>query len=176
MGLKHLVDKYNIFYVYVPSKISDQIHTTAIMFFYIGILMMQFQVFTFFFLRDHDRTSVTQLSMISVIVAWIFFISHVFFNCFKSLSNSVSLKPEDNPSNCTTNHSFLFTQAAGIRKPNPKLSEYCACLYLPPVLYELNEHGIQADSHSYGSMRDRNGGFDGHPDRAGASGVTDADA
>lgn len=90
MGLKHLVDKYNIYYVYVPSKINDQIHSTAIMFFHIGLLTMQFQVFTFFFLRDTSQSGVTLFCMISVIVAWIFFFSHFFFNCFKSMSNSVS--------------------------------------------------------------------------------------
>ena len=90
MGLKHLVDKYNIYYVYVPSKINDQIHTTAIMFFHIGLLTMQFQVFTFSFLRSHEDSDVTKFCMISVIIAWIFFFSHFFFNCFRSMSHSVS--------------------------------------------------------------------------------------
>lgn len=76
MGLKHVVDKYNIYYVYVPSKINDQIHSTAIMFFHIGLLTMQFQVFTFFFLRDKNQSGVTQMCLISVVVAWIFFLSH----------------------------------------------------------------------------------------------------
>ena len=170
MGLKHLVDKYNIYYVYVPSKINDQIHATAIMFFHIGLLTMQFQVFTFFFLRDQNHTGVTQLCMISVIVAWIFFVSHFFFHCFKSMSNRVS------PSACgkLCFHFLLIFQAGGVRKPDPKLdvSEFCACLYLPPVLYELNEHGIRAEAHSYGSMHDRST-FRSPP---GAAGSASADA
>ena len=86
MSLKHLVDRYNIYYVYTPSKINDRIHSTAIMFFHIGILMMQFQVFTFSFLRT-GYTNVTGLSVVSVISALIFFCGHCFFSCFRNINH-----------------------------------------------------------------------------------------
>lgn len=68
-------------------------------------------------------------------------------------------------------------QAGGVRKPNPKLdkSEFCACLYLPPVLYELNEHGIRAEALNYGSMHTRSA-FDSHSDLPSTSGSVTADA
>jgi hypothetical protein len=144
MGLKHLVDKYNIYYVYTPSKINDQIHSTAIMFFHIGILMMQFQVFTFNFLRT-GYTDVTGLSMLTVIITLIFFSGHCFFHCFRNI-----------------NH--LTYSAASRTRPDSERkvekNEFCACLYLPPVLFELNEHGIRAEtttnnqtSQNYGTVR-----------------------
>jgi hypothetical protein len=127
MILKHLVDRYNIFYVYTPSKINDRIHSTAIMFFHIGILMMQLQVFTFSFLRT-GYSSVTGLSVISVIASLIFFSGHCFFHCFRNI-----------------NH---LTYNAASRNSGQKIekSEFCACLYLPPVLAELTAHGIQPPS------------------------------
>lgn len=134
MGLKHLVDKYNIFYVYTPSKINDQIHSTAITFFHIGILMMQFQVFTFSFLRS-GYSDITGISLISVTITLVFFTGHCFFHCFRN----------------------IFSYRTAFRQPTQKLdkSEFCACLYLPPVLYELSEHGIRPETPSYGSMQPR---------------------
>ena len=143
MGLKHLVDKYNIYYVYTPSKINDQIHSTAIMFFHIGILMMQFQVFTFNFLRT-GYSDITGLSMVSVIITLIFFSGHCFFHCFRNI-----------------NH--LTYSAASTTRPDSDRkvdkNEFCACLYLPPVLFELNEHGIRAETttnnqpNNYGAIK-----------------------
>ena len=86
MCLKHLVDKYNIYYVYTPTKISNQIHSTAIMFFHIAIGMMQFQVFTFFYLRT-GHSDVTALTIIGVIITTIFFLGHSFFNCFRNINH-----------------------------------------------------------------------------------------
>jgi len=158
MSLKHLVDRYNIYYVYTPSKINDRIHSTAIMFFHIGILMMQFQVFTFSFLRT-GYTNVTGLSVVSVISALIFFCGHCFFSCFRNINH------------LTYNVSRMipllyvsitnFPQQAASQRPNQRIekSEFCACLYLPPVLAELTANGIQsppadmpASPSNYGSM------------------------
>lgn len=30
MLLKHMVDRYNIYYVYIPTKLSQRIHTAAV--------------------------------------------------------------------------------------------------------------------------------------------------
>lgn len=47
--------------------------------------MLQFQVFTFSFLRT-GYSDVTGLSMISVIVALIVFSGHCFFHCFRNIN------------------------------------------------------------------------------------------
>lgn len=51
MTIKHFVDRYNIYYVYNPSKISASIHSTAITFFQIAIVMMLVQMATFIALK-----------------------------------------------------------------------------------------------------------------------------
>lgn len=52
MCLKHFIDRYNIYYVYGPSKISRNIHATAINFVIIAIILMQMCVFFFLYLRN----------------------------------------------------------------------------------------------------------------------------
>lgn len=52
MCLKHYIDRYNIYYVYGPSKISRNIHATAINFVIISIILMQMCVFFFLYLRN----------------------------------------------------------------------------------------------------------------------------
>lgn len=52
MCLKHFIDRYNIYYVYGPSKISRNIHATAINFVIISIILMQMCVFFFLYLRN----------------------------------------------------------------------------------------------------------------------------
>ena len=93
MCLKHLVDKYNIYHVYTPTKINAQIHSTAIMFFHIAIGMMQFQVFTYFYLRT-GTSDVTTVTIIGVMITTTFLLGHSFLNCFRNinyLASSVSV-------------------------------------------------------------------------------------
>lgn len=47
MCLKHLVDRYNIFYAFKPSRIDKNIHNTAITFVLWSVIMLQI-VITFF--------------------------------------------------------------------------------------------------------------------------------
>ncbi|RWS31737.1 transmembrane protein 63C-like protein [Leptotrombidium deliense] len=124
MIIKHLVDRYNIYYVYVPSKISGRIHSTAIMFFHIAILMMQFQMFAFSFLRS-SNSDVTNFSMITLIVAILVFSGHCFFHFFWNI-----------------NHLTYMAVARGPAAKKSQRKEFCACAYIPRVLCDINVHGI----------------------------------
>ena len=51
MVMKHLVDRYNIYFVYMPSKIDQKIHNSAINFVIISVILLQICVLFFTFLR-----------------------------------------------------------------------------------------------------------------------------
>jgi len=86
MVIKHIVDRYNIYYVYTPSKINGRIHSTAITFFHIGILMMVFQIFTFAFLKN-SQSDQSKILMIVVIIASLVFSGHCFYHCFWNINH-----------------------------------------------------------------------------------------
>ncbi|GFT95309.1 CSC1-like protein 2 [Nephila pilipes] len=85
MCLKHYIDRYNIYYVYGPSKISRNIHATAINFVVISIILMQMCVFFFLYLRNGWM----QMSIVSLAICLItvmIFIGQVSFQWFLILS------------------------------------------------------------------------------------------
>ncbi|XP_015787260.1 CSC1-like protein 1 [Tetranychus urticae] len=137
MVVKHIVDRYNIYYVYTPSKINGRIHSTAITFFHIAILMMIFQIFTFCFLRT-GQSGLTKVCLVLVIIATIIFSGHCFFHCFWNINHLTY--------NATTRRASKRTN----------LKEFCACSYLPPVLFDLNVNGIvppeSQTTRNYGSL------------------------
>ncbi|XP_074598159.1 transmembrane protein 63 isoform X1 [Brevipalpus obovatus] len=138
MIIKHLVDRYNIYFVYTPSRINPRIHSTAIAFFHIGILMMIFQVFTFCYIRTGDGT-VTKVALLLVMVAFFIFCGNCLVHCFFSFTHLV----------------YGATIRRVTKKDNAK--EFCACSYLPPVLFDLNVNGIvppesQSGARNYGSL------------------------
>lgn len=80
MSIKHLVDRYNMYYIYTPSKISASIHSTAITFFQIAILMMLSQMSTFITLRTGSSIMSTT-SLMVLFVAGIIFFGQCFCHC-----------------------------------------------------------------------------------------------
>ena len=121
MSLKHLVDKYNLYYAYEPVKINDSIHESAISFFYIGVAMMQVQVFLISYLRT-GYSDVSGFMIICLIVTSALFL--IRFCCGCTWVPSL-------PDSCQW-YCLRKKQSANDKR------EFCACLYLPPVLYDLN--------------------------------------
>jgi len=124
MLIKHLIDRYNIYYVYNPSKINSKIHSTAIMFVHIALLMMQAQIFTVTLVRT-GYSRVFGLSLFVFLVSLLVFSGHFFFYMFRNI-----------------NH--LTYRAT--RKLTEARREYCACAYLPPVLYNLTRYTLNKSS------------------------------
>ncbi|KAK8762779.1 hypothetical protein V5799_025957 [Amblyomma americanum] len=52
---KHSVDRYNIYFVYTPSKTNKYIHATAIDFVIGSLILLQFTLAIFFYLRTGER-------------------------------------------------------------------------------------------------------------------------
>lgn len=120
MGIKHLIDRYNIYYVYNPSKINSNIHSTAIMFVHIAFLMMQAQIFTVTLVRT-GYSRIFGLALFVFLVSLLVFSGHFFFYLFRNI-----------------NH---LTYRATRKQPTAQ-REYCACAYLPPVLYNLTRYTL----------------------------------
>jgi hypothetical protein len=63
LTLKHLVDRYNIYFAYGPSKIDKDIHASAINFVIVAVILLQFNVVFFTILRS-GRLAVILLSIL----------------------------------------------------------------------------------------------------------------
>lgn len=141
MVIKHLIDRYNIYYVYNPSKINSNIHSTAIMFVHIAFLMMQLQIFTVTLVRT-GYSRVFGLALFVFLVSLLVFSGHFFFYMFRNI-----------------NH--LTYRAT--RKQSGARREYCACAYLPPVLYNLTRYALNKSPSTVGTSETNgaNGGGSG---------------
>ena len=49
--MKHIVDRYNIYFAYAPSKIDQKIHASAITFVIVAVILLQCTVVFFNILR-----------------------------------------------------------------------------------------------------------------------------
>ena len=57
MGLKHLVDRYNIYFAYGPSRINKNIHASAINFVIVAVILLQVNIVFFSVLRSGKSKS-----------------------------------------------------------------------------------------------------------------------
>lgn len=85
---KHLVDRYNIYHVYEPSKINRNVHTTAIMFVYIGLLLMSLQLFSVIMIKN-GYTTISKYLLIIIIVTVL--LSLIQFFCLRLIRQKVRL-------------------------------------------------------------------------------------
>uniref|UniRef100_A0A6G1SC49 Transmembrane protein 63A n=1 Tax=Aceria tosichella TaxID=561515 RepID=A0A6G1SC49_9ACAR len=142
MVIKHLIDRYNIYYVYNPSKINSKIHSTAIMFVHIAFLMMQAQIFTVTLVRT-GYSRVFGLALFVFLLSLLVFSGHFFFYMFRNI-----------------NH--LTYRAT--RKLTKARREYCACSYLPPVLYNLTRYTLNKSPSGANTAEAQNGPTTSHSD------------
>jgi calcium permeable stress-gated cation channel len=50
--MKHLVDRYNLYFAYLPTKVDKRIHKTAITFTIASLIMLQFSIFFFIAVKN----------------------------------------------------------------------------------------------------------------------------
>lgn len=142
MLIKHMIDRYNMYYVYNPSKINSKIHSTAIIFVHIALLMMQAQIFTVTLVRT-GYSRVFGLALFVFLVSLLVFSGHFFFYIFRNI-----------------NH---LTYRATRKQPESR-REYCACSYLPPVLYNLTRYNLDPNQVSTNSNQRQVHGVDQNQD------------
>ena len=79
--MKHLVDRYNIYFAYGPSKIDKDIHASAINFVIVGVILLQCAVCFFDILRAGTCFLFTDKGFIVVNEYFKIFVLS-FFSCF----------------------------------------------------------------------------------------------
>jgi hypothetical protein len=85
MVLKHLVDRYNIYFVYGPSKISSRIHASAISIVIISITLQQLS-FTSLSILRRGFNDISIYSLIGFCIALLFLSAQMLLNSCKRFS------------------------------------------------------------------------------------------
>lgn len=111
MICKHLVDRYNIYHVYTPSKINGRIHSTAMLYVHISLIMMLFQLFTFL-LTKTQYSHVTLFLLVVLLISLLVFSLHCFYHWFRNI-----------------NH-LTYSVTTSLSRTRPK-HNFCICSYKP---------------------------------------------
>nr|XP_023683842.1 CSC1-like protein 2 isoform X2 [Paramormyrops kingsleyae] len=86
MLLKHLVDRYNMYYAYLPSKLDKKIHSGAVNQVVAAPILCLFWLLFFSTVRTGPAAPTTVVTMIVLVSTIIVCLSHVCFGHFKYLS------------------------------------------------------------------------------------------
>ncbi|XP_030626861.1 CSC1-like protein 2 [Chanos chanos] len=86
MLLKHLVDRYNMYYAYLPTKLDKKIHSGAVNQVVAAPILCLFWLLFFSTVRTGFVTPTSMFTFVVLIVTIIVCLSHVVFGHFKYLS------------------------------------------------------------------------------------------
>uniref|UniRef100_A0A672PVF1 Transmembrane protein 63B n=1 Tax=Sinocyclocheilus grahami TaxID=75366 RepID=A0A672PVF1_SINGR len=137
MLLKHLVDRYNMYYAYLPSKLDKKIHSGAVNQVVAAPILCLFWLLFFSTVRTGFVAPTSMFTFVVLIITIIICLSHVVFGHFRYLSA----------------HNY---------KVRNKLSLICSQTYVAQVLQDPNtdETGSGEDE-GQGSSQDEEGGNEG---------------
>lgn len=85
MLLKHAVDKHNLYFAYSPSKISSEIHATAINCVMFSVVLVQASFLGLALLRQ-GFNAISCFALAGFCLTILFFLFNVFFSCCKGFS------------------------------------------------------------------------------------------
>lgn len=86
MLLKHLVDRYNMYYAYLPSKLDKKIHSGAVNQVVAAPILCLFWLLFFSTVRTGFLTPTSMFTFVVLIITIVVCLSHVCFGHFKYLS------------------------------------------------------------------------------------------
>uniref|UniRef100_A0A667WI88 Transmembrane protein 63B n=1 Tax=Myripristis murdjan TaxID=586833 RepID=A0A667WI88_9TELE len=86
MLLKHLVDRYNMYYAYLPSKLDKKIHSGAVTQVVAAPILCLFWLLFFSTVRTGFVTPTSMFTLVVLIVTIVVCLSHICFGHFKYLS------------------------------------------------------------------------------------------
>ncbi|XP_060569118.1 calcium permeable stress-gated cation channel 1-like isoform X3 [Ruditapes philippinarum] len=125
MIFKHIVDRYNIYFAYKPSRISPHIHWTAVNFVVVSVIFLQFNFVFFSVVRGSSETPISIFSIVVLFFTLLFFFGRVCFGCFKSFSpfktNKYKQFDEQAPTRSDSNQTFVASVLSG-SQPRSKSS------------------------------------------------------
>uniref|UniRef100_A0A8C7JB10 Transmembrane protein 63B n=1 Tax=Oncorhynchus kisutch TaxID=8019 RepID=A0A8C7JB10_ONCKI len=114
MLLKHLADRYNMYYAYLPSKLDKKIHSGAVNQVVAAPILCLFWLLFFSTLRTGFSAPTSMFTFIVLIITIIVCLSHVCFGHFKYLSahnykkNPVQCFPHKIKLHCSYHKPYYF--------------------------------------------------------------------
>ncbi|KAL7646711.1 UNVERIFIED_CONTAM: hypothetical protein RMT77_001964 [Armadillidium vulgare] len=145
---KHLVDKYNIYFAYGPSKIRKSIHTSAVNFVIASIVILQLCLLFFSLLRQGLKKPLTIYSLFLLCVTFLIFVMHVAFHWFKDFS-PIEYKPGTEEVQIEENFDDEIEQSTS-EISEERLASY---QFVPPVLRSASICGDEGNSRFYPTRR-----------------------
>ncbi|XP_053408695.1 calcium permeable stress-gated cation channel 1-like isoform X3 [Mercenaria mercenaria] len=152
MIFKHIVDRYNIYFAYKPSRISSHIHWTAINFVIVSVIFLQFNFVFFSVLRGSSEQPISIFSIVVLFFTLLLFFGRVCFGCFRSSSpfkaNKYKQFDDQAPNRSDSNQQFVASVLSG-SQPRPKSSGMSATDTLTQSYGTMD---ATREPHSYGAM------------------------
>uniref|UniRef100_A0A7N6B364 Transmembrane protein 63B n=1 Tax=Anabas testudineus TaxID=64144 RepID=A0A7N6B364_ANATE len=93
MLLKHLVDRYNMYYAYLPSKLDKKIHSGAVTQVVAAPILCLFWLLFFSTVRTGFETPTSMFTLVVLIVTIVVCLSHVCFGHFKFCKSLYEINP-----------------------------------------------------------------------------------
>uniref|UniRef100_A0A3B3RJP4 CSC1/OSCA1-like 7TM region domain-containing protein n=1 Tax=Paramormyrops kingsleyae TaxID=1676925 RepID=A0A3B3RJP4_9TELE len=123
MLLKHLVDRYNMYYAYLPSKLDKKIHSGAVTQVVAAPILCLFWLLFFSTVRTFV-TPTTMFTLVVLIITIVVCLSHICFGHFKYLSaHNYKIDTKD-------------TDADGVENGRPARSTTSQQMYIAQVLQD----------------------------------------
>ncbi|XP_052766027.1 calcium permeable stress-gated cation channel 1-like isoform X2 [Mya arenaria] len=157
MVLKHIIDRYNIYFAYKPSKISPNIHSTAVTYVIIAVIFLQFNFVFFSVIRGSADQPISIFSSVILLVILVVFFGRVCFGCFQSVG----------PFN--KNRYKQFGEESNFAKREDSSQQFVASV-LSGTTGVVSTTPSAADTlaHSYGAMETTNTNNTQHPETSSA--------
>ncbi|KAG8534557.1 hypothetical protein GDO81_019147 [Engystomops pustulosus] len=86
MLLKHLVDRYNLYYAYLPAKLDKKIHSAAVSQVVAAPILCLFWLLFFSTVRTGFLAPTSMFTFVVLVITIVICLSHVCFGHFKYLS------------------------------------------------------------------------------------------
>uniref|UniRef100_A0A8C9FWB3 CSC1-like protein 1 n=1 Tax=Pavo cristatus TaxID=9049 RepID=A0A8C9FWB3_PAVCR len=86
MLLKHMVDRYNLYYAYLPAKLEKKMHFSAVNQALAAPILCLFWLYFFSFLRLGFKAPTTMFTLLVVSITIAVCVAYTCFACFKHLS------------------------------------------------------------------------------------------
>uniref|UniRef100_A0A8C1FBP4 Transmembrane protein 63B n=1 Tax=Cyprinus carpio carpio TaxID=630221 RepID=A0A8C1FBP4_CYPCA len=134
MLLKHLVDRYNMYYAYLPSKLDKKIHSGAVNQVVAAPILCLFWLLFFSTMRTGFLTPTSMFTFVVLIITIVVCLSHVCFGHFKYLS--------------AHNYKVRDTEIDGVENGRPARSSPSnkSQMYIAQVLQDPNSDETGAGS------------------------------
>ncbi|XP_047458632.1 CSC1-like protein 2 isoform X3 [Mugil cephalus] len=126
MLLKHLADRYNMYYAYLPSKLDKKIHSGAVNQVVAAPILCLFWLLFFSTVRSGFTAATSMFTFVVLIITIIICLSHVCFGHFKYLSaHNYKIDPQMDISDEE-------------RQAGPAVSTKAAQMYIAQILQDPN--------------------------------------